>query len=214
MGYAYWSHDIGGHMPGAVDPELFTRWVQFGAFSPILRTHTTKNPDSERRIWAYPEPYSSILRSTFQMRYAMQPYIYTEARKTYDTGVAFLHPLYYDWPNAPQAYTSKDEYVFGDQMLVAPVVTPADKVSGLATEDVWLPPGEWIEWPTGKHFKAAPARPTSAASPSTETPVYLKAGAIVPMQPAMLYTGEKPVDPLIVNVWPLAPGRKQHLLAL
>ena len=63
VGYAYWSHDIGGHMPGAVDPELFTRWVQFGAFSPILRTHTTKNPDSERRIWAYPEPYSSILRS-------------------------------------------------------------------------------------------------------------------------------------------------------
>ena len=80
VGYAYWSHDIGGHMPGAVDPELFTRWVQFGAFSPILRTHTTKNPDSERRIWAYPEPYSSILRSAFQLRYAMQPYLYTEAR--------------------------------------------------------------------------------------------------------------------------------------
>ena len=59
VGYAYWSHDIGGHMPGAVDPELYTRWVQFGAFSPILRTHTTKNPDSERRIWAYPEPYSA-----------------------------------------------------------------------------------------------------------------------------------------------------------
>ena len=67
VGYAYWSHDIGGHMPGAVDPELFTRWVEFGAFSPILRTHTTKNPDSERRIWAYPEPFSSILRSTFQL---------------------------------------------------------------------------------------------------------------------------------------------------
>ncbi|MGA9427588.1 MAG: TIM-barrel domain-containing protein, partial [Terracidiphilus sp.] len=70
VGYAYWSHDIGGHMPGAVDPELFTRWVQFGAFSPILRTHTTKNPDSERRIWAYPEPYSGILRDAFQLRYA------------------------------------------------------------------------------------------------------------------------------------------------
>ena len=100
VGYAYWSHDIGGHMPGAVDPELFTRWVQFGAFSPILRTHTTKNPDSERRIWAYPEPYSGILRAAFQLRYAIQPYVYTEARKTYDTGVAFLHPLYYDWPES------------------------------------------------------------------------------------------------------------------
>jgi alpha-glucosidase (family GH31 glycosyl hydrolase) len=107
VGYAYWSHDIGGHMPGAVDPELYTRWVQFGAFSPILRTHTTKNPDSERRIWAYPEPFSSILRATFQLRYALQPYIYTEARKTYDTGVAFFRPLYYDWPEERSLHQQK-----------------------------------------------------------------------------------------------------------
>jgi alpha-glucosidase (family GH31 glycosyl hydrolase) len=204
VGYAYWSHDIGGHMPGAVDPELFTRWVEFGAFSPILRTHTTKNPESERRIWAYPEPFSSILRATFQLRYAMQPYIYTEARRTYDTGIAFLRPLYYDWPEANEAYDNKNEYLFGDEMVVAPVVTAGDKVSGLATEKVWLPKGEWIEWPTGKHFTG----PTSADRSFSvdETPVYLKAGAIVPMQPEMSYTGEKPVDPLIVNVWPLDPG--------
>ena len=204
VGYAYWSHDIGGHMPGAVDPELFTRWVQFGAFSPILRTHTTKNPDSERRIWAYPEPYSDILRSTFQLRYALQPYIYTEARRTYDTGVAFDRPLYYDWPESPEAYTSRDEYLFGDQMLVAPVVTAADKVTGLATEDVWLPPGEWIEWPTGKHISGN-TKVTRSFS-IEETPVYVKAGAILPMQPQMEYTGQKPVDPLIVNVWPVQPG--------
>jgi alpha-glucosidase len=204
VGYAYWSHDIGGHMPGAVEPELYTRWVQFGAFSPILRTHTTKNPESERRIWAYPEPYSAVLRSAFQMRYALQPYLYTEARRTYDTGVAFLRPLYYDWPEAAEAYTSKGEYLFGDQMLAAPVVTPADKVTELATESVWLPAGEWIEWPTGKHI-TGPATVERSFS-IEQTPVYLKAGAIVPMQPAMAHTGEKPVDPLIVNVWPLAPG--------
>ncbi|HUB29784.1 MAG TPA: TIM-barrel domain-containing protein [Terracidiphilus sp.] len=204
VGYAYWSHDIGGHMPGAVDPELYTRWVQFGAFSPILRTHTTKNPDSERRIWAYPEPYSSILRSAFQMRYALQPYLYTEARRTYDTGVAFFRALYYDWPEANEAYTSKNEYLFGDQMLVAPVVAPAEKISGLASERVWLPEGEWIEWPTGKHF-IGPARLDRNFS-IDQTPVYLKAGAIVPMQPPTLHTSEKPVDPLIVNIWPLKPG--------
>ena len=205
VGYAYWSHDIGGHMPGAVEPELFTRWVQFGVFSPILRTHTTKNPDSERRIWAYPEPYSSILRSSFQLRYALQPYIYTEARKTYDTGVAFFRPLYYDWPEANEAYTSKNEYLFGDQMLVAPVVAPANQTSGLATEHVWLPEGEWIERPTGKHFTGPVAIDRSFSI--EQIPVYLKAGAIIPMQPPMLYTGQKPVDPLIVNIWPLAPGK-------
>jgi alpha-glucosidase len=204
VGYAYWSHDIGGHMPGSVEPELYTRWVQFGAFSPILRTHTTKNPESERRIWAYPEPYSSVLRSTFQLRYALQPYIYTEARRTYDTGVAFFRPLYYDWPQESAAYESKGEYLFGDQMLAAPVTVPSDKVSGLATEKVWLPKGEWVEWPTGKHL-TGPA--TMERSFSIEqTPVYLRAGAIVPMEPPMRYTGEKPVDPLIVNVWPLPPG--------
>ena len=204
VGYAYWSHDIGGHMPGAVDPELFTRWVEFGAFSPILRTHTTKNPDAERRIWAYPEPYSSILRSTYQLRMALQPYIYTEARRTYDTGVAFLRPLYYDWPEDDAAYTSKNEYVFGDQMLTAPITAPADKISGLAVEQIWLPKGDWIEWPTGKRFTG----PTTVERSFSidQIPVYLKAGAIVPMQPAMLSTGQMPVDPLIVNVWPLAPG--------
>ena len=204
VGYAYWSHDIGGHQPGAVEPELFTRWVQFGAFSPILRTHTTKNPGSERRIWAYPEPYSSALRSAFQLRYALEPYLYTEARRTYDTGVAFFRPLYYDWPEQTAAYESNGEYLFGDEMLAAPVTAPADKISGLASEKVWLPEGKWIEWPTGKHFTG----PTSVDRNFSieQTPVYLRAGAIVPMQPPMRYTGEKPVDPLIVNVWPLEPG--------
>jgi alpha-glucosidase len=205
VGYAYWSHDIGGHMPGAVEPELITRWVEFGAFSPILRTHTTKNPDSERRIWAYPEPYSSILRSTFQLRYALQPYLYTEARRTYDTGVAFFRPLYYDAPEEEAAYASKNEYQFGDEMLVAPITAPADKSSGLTAETVWLPKGEWVEWQTGKHFTGPVTVERNFSI--EQTPVYLKAGAIVPMQPPMRYTGEKPVDPLIVNLWPLAPGR-------
>ncbi len=204
VGYAYWSHDIGGHMPGAVDPELYTRWVQFGAFSPILRTHTTKNPDAERRIWAYPEPYSSVMRSAFQLREAIEPYLYTEARRTYDTGVAFLRPLYYDWPEDAAAYSSKNEYLFGDQMIVSPVTAPADKITGLATEQVYLPNGEWIEWPTGKHFYG----PTTLNRSFTinQIPVYVRPGAIIPMQPPMLHTGEKSVDPLIVNVWPLAPG--------
>ncbi len=204
VGYAFWSHDIGGHMPGAVDPELYTRWIQFGAFSPILRTHTTKNPDAERRIWAYPEPYSAIMRSAYRLREAMQPYLYTEARRTYETGVAFFRPLYYDWPEEDSAYTSKNEYLFGDQMIVSPVTAPADKISGLTPESVWLPKGDWIEWPTGKHF-SGPAT-FSRSFTIDQIPVYLRAGAIVPMQPAMSHSGEKPVDPLIVNVWPLAPG--------
>ncbi len=205
VGYAYWSHDIGGHMPGVVAPELYTRWIQFGIFSPILRTHTTKNAESERRIWAYPEPYSDIMRVCLQLRYAMEPYVYTEGRRTYDTGVAFLRPLYYDSPEAPEAYEAKNEYLFGQDMLVAPVVQPVDPANGLATEHVWLPVGDWIEWSSGKHFRGPVAVDRSYAI--DQLPVFLKAGSILPMQPPMLYTGEQAVDPLILSIAPLADGQ-------
>jgi alpha-glucosidase (family GH31 glycosyl hydrolase) len=205
VGYAYWSHDIGGHIPGTLDPELYTRWVQFGAFSPILRTHTTKNPDAERRIWAYPEPYSSVMRETFQERYALEPYLYTEGRRTYDTGVAFLHPLYYDWPEADAAYGHKNEYAFGSEMIVAPVASPVDSTTQLAKASVWIPQGEWIEQPTGKHF-TGPAERTRAFS-IDQIPGYVPAGAIIPRQPAMEYTGQKPVDPLILQIYPLSDGQ-------
>ena len=204
VGYAYWSHDIGGHMPGVVAPELYARWIQFGVFSPILRTHTTKNPNAERRIWAYPEPYSDIMRDLYHERYAMVPYIYTEGRRTYDTGVAFLHPLYYEWPEANEAYDMKNEYVFGSQMIVDPIVAPGDKITGLAQQQVWIPKGEWIEKDTGTHLNG-PAKMQRDFS-IDQIPVYVREGAIVPMAPPMQYTSQKPVDPLIVMVYPLKDG--------
>ncbi len=206
VGYAYWSHDIGGHIPGTVAPELYTRWIQFGAFSPILRTHTTKNPEAERRVWAFPEPYSDVMADTMRLRYAWIPYIYTEARRTYDTGVAFLRPLYYDWPQQDEAYTSANQYMFGDTVMAAPVAAPVDAASGVASESIWLPPGEWIEQPTGQHLHG-PARSTRHFS-IEQIPLYLRPGAIVPMQPPMLNTSAKPVDPLIVRIEPLTD--KQH----
>ncbi|MGP8157647.1 MAG: TIM-barrel domain-containing protein [Candidatus Acidiferrales bacterium] len=205
VGYAYWSHDIGGHMPGIIEPELYLRWIQWGIFSPILRTHTTKNPGADRRIWAYPEPYAGLMRQAFVRRYAFEPYIYTEARNTYDTGVAFLHPLYYDWPEAPEAYEAKDEYMFGDSILAAPVTQPVDKDSQLAKSSIWLPDGNWIEWDSGANFEG-PVTVERSFSIS-QIPLYVKMGSIIPMQPAMSYTGEKPVDPLILTIFPLKNGQ-------
>jgi alpha-glucosidase (family GH31 glycosyl hydrolase) len=204
VGYAYWSHDIGGHMPGAVSPELYTRWIQFGLFSPILRTHTTKNPDAERRIWAYPPQYASVMRDAFQLRYALIPYLYTQSRKTYETGVAFFRPLYYDYPNAPEAYEFKDEYTFGDDMIVSPVVTELDKTTQLATKSIWIPEGEWIEWSSGTHLKGPAKMERSYAL--NEIPVFVRAGAIIPMAPKMEYSEQKPIDPLILTVMPGASG--------
>jgi hypothetical protein len=187
---------------------LYTRWIQFGAFSPILRTHTTKNPDSERRIWAYPEPYSAVMRSAYQMREAMQPYLYTEARRTYDTGVAFFRPLYYDWPEDDAAYTSKNEYLFGDQLIVSPVVRRRTRLRASRRSRCGCP-NPIRRGATGSSGRRENIllgrRQWSAAYDRSDSGV-CEGGTIVPMQPAMLHTGEKPVDPLIVNVWPLAPG--------
>lgn len=202
VGYTYWSHDIGGHQYGPVGPELYTRWIQFGIFSPILRTHTTKNPQAERRIWAYPKPFYPAMRSAFLLRYRMQPYIYTEARRTYDTGVGFVHPLYYDDPEAEEAYLRRDEYKFGDTILVSPIAQEGDPETNLATKSIWLPKGEWIEWQTGAHL-TGPGSFTRSFT-IAQIPVYIKAGSIIPMQPEMSYTGERPVDPLIFEILPFA----------
>jgi alpha-glucosidase (family GH31 glycosyl hydrolase) len=205
VGYAYWSHDIGGHMPGVIAPELYLRWIQWGIFSPILRTHTTKNAGAERRIWAYPEPYAGLMRQAFVRRYAMQPYIYTEARRTYETGLAFLHPLYYDWSEAPEAYDAKGEYMFGDSILAAPVTQPVAEDSQLAKSSIWLPEGDWTEWDSGAKFRGPVTLDRSFSI--SQIPLYVKSGSIIPMQPPMSHTGEKPVDPLILTVFPLEDGQ-------
>ena len=145
VGYAYWSHDIGGHISDAgstTDPELYTRWVQFGIFSPVLRTHTTKNAAVERRIWAYPIQYANAMRDAFSLRYQLVPYLYTAARNTYDSGIAMLRPLYYDYPEAQEAYdyTRAGEYLFGPDMVVSPVAAPLSPDTLLAARTVWLPP--------------------------------------------------------------------------
>ena len=199
VGYGYWSHDIGGHMPGKVDPEMFTRWVQFGAFSPILRTHATKNPEAERRIWAYPPKYYDAMRQAVLQRYALIPYIYTAAREAYDTGVSVLRPMYYDSPEAPEAYLYSGQYRFGDAMLVAPIASPLDPMHHLAKKAVWLPEGDWVQWNTGARFKGPGA--FACSYDLDEIPVFLRAGAIIPMQPKMKFSSEKPVDPLILTIF-------------
>jgi hypothetical protein len=207
VGFGYWSHDIGGHMPGPESPELYTRWIQFGVFSPILRTHTTKNPEAERRIWAYPEEYFELMRDAFLLRYALIPYIYTASREAYDTGVSICRPMYYDYPEAPEAYDFKDEYMFGDDMLVAPVATPVSAESLFAVKKIWLPPGDWIEWFTGTRLNGPAVLLRTFAI--DEIPVYVKAGAIIPQQPKMRNSHEKPVDPLILVAFPGDTGESE-----
>jgi alpha-glucosidase (family GH31 glycosyl hydrolase) len=200
VGFGYWSHDIGGHMPGPVSPELYTRWIQFGAFSPILRTHTTKNPLAERRIWAYPPEYFRIMRDAVRLRYSLIPYTYTAARTAYESGVSLCAPMYIHWPELTEAYKAPGQYMFGDRMLVAPVTDSITDVSRLARKRVWIPPGEWFEWCTGSTVKGPAVVEREFAI--DEVPVYLKAGSIVPMQAAGRTAGAGLGNRLVLTVFP------------
>lgn len=207
VGFGFWSHDIGGHMAGESTPELYTRWVQFGAFSPILRTHCTKADyvgGIERRIWAYPLENFYAMRDVFHLRYALIPYIYTAAREAYDTGISLCRPMYYNSPKVDEAYKYRNQYMFGNDLLLAPITEPIEENSLFVKKKIWLPEGEWIEWYSGELTKGG--RVISEDFTIDEIPIFVKSGAIIPMQPKMKNSREKPVNPLILNIFPGKSG--------
>ncbi|OAQ38972.1 hypothetical protein A5893_13115 [Pedobacter psychrophilus] len=186
--YGYWSHDIGGHLASkdslvdkslSTNPELYTRWLQYGVFSPILRTHSTTSVRMSRLPWDFETKYAEVISQYINLRYELSPYIYTMARKTYDTGISISRPLYYDYPNQKEAYTNTSEYLFGDNLLVTPVTSPLFK--GVSPVKVWLPKGDWIEWFSGEVFSGEQEIQRNFSL--EEYPVYVKAGSVIPAYP-------------------------------
>ncbi|HEY7973961.1 MAG TPA: TIM-barrel domain-containing protein, partial [Ktedonobacterales bacterium] len=203
VGFGWWSHDIGGHF-GAVEPELFARWVQFGALSPCLRLHAVKHPLAERRPWAFPEPTLRAARKAFELRYQLIPYLYTMARQSHDRGVALCRPMYYASPEHDSAYLAREQYQLGDDLLAAPITTRADPQSGLATQDVWLPPGTWYRFDTGEAF--AGPRWIRLSGDLETIPLFARAGALVPLAQPALHLADTPSDRLDIRIFPGGDG--------
>ncbi len=203
VGYGWWSHDIGGHF-GADTPELYVRWVQFGAFSPVLRLHSSSDPSYERRPWAFGLEVETIARDAFRARLELLPYLYTCARQTSEGGLAMVRPMSWIEPDLDSAYLARDQYLLGDDLLVAPVVEPTDPTTGAAAKDVWLPPGEWIERTTGETVLGPRwiTRPAGLAS----VPQFLRAGTILPLAEPALSTSEQPPEHVMLSVFPGAAG--------
>ncbi|MGX5689015.1 TIM-barrel domain-containing protein [Arcticibacter tournemirensis] len=206
--YTYWSHDIGGHQlkhgDESVDPELYTRWLQYGALSPILRTHSTKNGKIQKEIWNFSGKYSQVQYEAIRMRYTLVPYIYTMTRKTYDTAIGLCRPMYYDYPKAEEAYRFDREYMFGDNMLIAPIGSPA--VEGFSKVKVWLPEGnDWFEWHTGTLLKGGQI--LERAFTLNEYPIYIKAGSIIPMYGENVQNLDSNPEDITVAVFPGNNGR-------
>ncbi|MCM1052187.1 MAG: glycoside hydrolase family 31 protein [Paenibacillus sp.] len=177
--YGYWSHDIGGHisMGAGIVPEMYTRWLQFGAYSPVMRTHSSKDGRLNKEPWVFDDEYRDVIRETIIGRYRMVPYIYTMARKAHDEGLSLCRPLYYDNPESTEAYSFNRQYMFGDDMLIAPVTVPG--VDGYAEMNVWLPDGKWFEIHSGTLLDGGKLYSRDFAI--DEYGVYAKAGAVIPM---------------------------------
>jgi len=214
VAYGWWSHDIGGHMGGATEPELYARWVQFGVLSPCLRLHATKDPRAERRPWKYPEEVYQAARAAFHLRYRLVPYVYTMARVASDTGISLCRPMYYEYPEEDAAYVARYQYFFGDQMIAAPIVHPADPKSGMAATDVWVPEGTWIDYTTKETFTGP--RWVRLVGDLARVPMLMKEGAILPLAPSSKNTSSPrlasgttdaiPRDRLILSIFPGAGG--------
>ncbi|CAF1235295.1 unnamed protein product [Rotaria sp. Silwood1] len=179
VGYGFWSHDLGGHTEEP-DPELYTRWIQWGAFSPMFRTHCTKNSNNDRRIWTFPWIYQNNLVRFTQLRQALIPYIYTAARHTYDSGLSVVLPLYYLYPENDEAYSYTNQYFFGSNIFVSPISQPVNTSTGLVENwPIWFPPdSQWVNFFTGDLSSS-----TTKSFTLDEMPVYAKAGSIIPLLP-------------------------------
>ena len=202
--YGYWSHDIGGHLGDNIDPEMYTRWLQYGGFSPVMRTHSSKSGALNKEPWVFTEEYTNVIRQTVRQRYDMAPYIYAMARKGYDEGIALCRPLYYEWPEAQEAYDVKfrSQYMFGDNMLIAPVTKPM--TDGFAEMEIWLPEGSWYELHTGVLLEGGAVVKRHFAL--DEYGVYIKAGSVLPFYGEEVNNLNSNDEDIYVTVFPGGEG--------
>ncbi|WP_433294665.1 TIM-barrel domain-containing protein [Actinoplanes sp. CA-030573] len=199
IGQSYVSHDIGSFAGKHLPDDLYLRWVQLGAFQPILRLHSDHG---DRLPWEYSEAVNKPAADFLRLRESLVPYLYTAARQSYETGLPMARALYLEWPELTEAYQHDTQYLLGDDLLVAPVTTP-----GLSTTvPVWFPPGTWTDFFTGATFRG-PATRTVGATPD-HMPVYVRAGGIVARSaaPGGTNVAGQPKDELTLTVYPHASG--------
>ncbi len=198
----YISHDIGGFHGGRIPFSLYARWIEFGAFSPLLRMHSAhENPweGNLRMPWTYGERGVSLMRRYFTLHTELIPYLYTYAWVAHRESLPLMRPLYLEDAFSAQSYSHMHEYFLGRQLLVAPVLA----ASGRRT--VYLPPGQWLDFFTGAHH--AGGTRFSARYGVGRIPVFVPEGSLIPEQAPSAYSDAEPLDPVIVNVFGSGRGR-------
>ena len=191
-GYPLVGDDIGGF--GSSSPaDLLTRWYEVGAFNPIYRNHAAKGT-ADREPWVNGSEHENIRRKYIELRYRLLPYIYTNTEETTRTGIPLMRPIFLEYPQAAEFYGDDHDFLFGPDLFVSPVVSETTDPQG-----VYLPPGEWFDfWTAEKHTNKDQIKLNPRLD---EVPLYVRAGAIVPMQPLVQSTSEKPSGPLQLRAY-------------
>lgn len=179
IGYGWWSHDIGGHIWGYKDDDLATRWVQLGVFSPINRLHSSSLPFTGKEPWRFRADAEAAMGEFLRLRHRLVPYLHTMNHRAASEGRPLVEPMYYEYPEVAEAYEVPNQYLFGSELMVAPIVSPRTRALNRASVDAWIPPGQWIDFFTGTRYQGG--RRSRMFRPLDSIPVLAKAGAIVPL---------------------------------
>lgn len=179
VGYGWWSHDIGGHTFGINDDEMYLRWCQYGVFSPINRLHSTSHDLFGKEPWKRSAPVRNIVNNFLRLRHALVPYIYTISYLSHAKGLSLCEPMYYSYPDKEESYTVPNQYTFGTELIVSPVVTKKDKKLNLSKTVVWLPEGRYTDIFTNKIYQGN--RYVTMFRDWDSIPVLAKEGAIIPL---------------------------------
>ena len=149
IGYGFWSHDIGGHMMGDKDEERLIRWIQLGVFSPIMRLHSSNSPFFNKEPWNVAQPYRTVMGNFMRLRHRLLPYIYSESYKTHKDGRLLIEPMYYRLSDNESAYDMRQEYFFGENLLVGAITSPNDNELRMGHVNMLIPEGRYYDIFTG-----------------------------------------------------------------
>ena len=197
-GYTWWSHDIGGHMMGIQDDQLYLRWLQFGVFSPINRLHSSNSDFMGKEPWTRSCAVSRIAEDFLRLRHKLIPFLYSANYLTHKEGIPLCMPMYYRY-DREEAYQAKNQYIFANQLLVCPITEPADKRLNLASTRVWLPEGVWTDIFTGQRYRGG--QWVTMFRDLDSFPVLAPQGAMVPMYENGETNSLSLSQPMELHIW-------------
>lgn len=208
LGAAYWSHDIGGFHQEEIDEEIFIRWTQFGAMSPVFRTHSNHGI---REPWSFSAKAKKIFRKQTKIRYALAPYFYNLAREAHETGVPIVRPLYMEYyPGGNSILDRKHQYLIGKDILMAPADAPAEKRTGLYTKKIFFPEERWYALETGEVIEGP--QDNHVDIPIDIIPTYVREGAIIPVQKVGNFIGTQVPEEIQFDYYPKREEKSECVL--